>query len=1703
MEVRGTMKTVRRPLPVYQVGCWIVNACRAPAQGKYVDDGSQEQDCITTGFLLLPSDGGGSFITPTGGMTKEQACDFTCTSGNTRINIAGSTRECKAGGPGTYVSGSETQNCWAASSTITAELDTRGATAWAMSQAAEVTAAENCQVAGCKAANQALNAGKTKCADLTSGQYKSPSDHTVALCGTIAHAGSGASWATDQSGVTSADACKIACATDAGNHLGSDTTGTDATCEQQCSPTNAPADSGRKAWSSSDTNWSTTCKPTVCDAGYDDHDGNDTCEKTEAGFYASGSDRKDSQQCTVRYIDKKAKPASQNAVWSLAESTPLAVSAHTCRWDCKRGYEENLQGTDCVKEEEITTFNIKGLASHPDGISPKGSGSRTLVLEIVATGVTHWHVTPDASFTPNSITDPASVSWNQSDPTGDQDYTLVADSVSEGSVTLYLWIAGGTGTVKQAVTESDPFTLDMTAPTLSSVAIPSDTAKLVVGESNAHFNLSVSDADVTKYEYCFGQNCSDFEVIPNVTTSAAVRLSFDDLSSGTNYVTFRVSDWVGNVSETITETFALGNCTSDLAVTEDGSSDPIFENGLRTRTCNSERTSLGDWTVTCDENYHVNSDDHTCESNSRVCPNDELPVGATAGQQVWDVGGTAWNACVPAACDEYYKKNIDSDACVSQEEITQFEITGLAEVGSVGNEKKVSNSRSLSLEIAGTDIDRWYVTHTPEGTGANQFSPTTTSDVETALELTWTNSGDAAPTTYTLPDALGDGNHTLYVYGADGAGNVKIDPMTFAFYLDTTPPSFSITDTPSNPQIAEASATFQLQLEASGEIVSPTAEYCMASSKAFCKILGFTKFPQQSIPLSVTIDLSPHIQQARSNSIAFSTLMGVTFRVTDAVGNFKEETHTWSHYECVVGTKDVDTDFSNGKKERTCNSASGGLIGAKWGSWVIASCNADYQRNADADACIPAESIDSVLIISRTITYGQKSHVTNLRRLNLFMTGELVSHWYVTHIAPSTFTPTSTSDTEVGRTWSTSPITTYDLTGVSDGDITLYTYVADSAGKVKISPATTRFYLDTTPPTVELYKKPKASEANPAAHFKMRITNELTGAPIQCKYCRGTPCNKDNQFRACSTNDVPFIIGSLNSDPSVSFLQNGYGAKTISFKITDPIGNVSTSQYSWDFYHCIPDSNEFAKVDKYGEILSETEAKAFAEVKQELVLEKPGWQIDKTKAQIAFDAWIKTKPLRNKKKPKSQGPAKYKRTCASDGLSWGDDWSFDSCKGGYYKDVSYTKGDSCIPVLAKSGKYAPETGHIALACPNTLTANAAWTNAIGSSDPDHCTWDCNFGYTKSGATCSLSSAVTIHRGDIPNLRGATKGMTFGGDCSGTGSFRVEIFEGNYMRPFKWKDSHCGNDKTWEVSNWNLKSLLKTTIGKEILKIKVSHEGATATTTINNFCPNHYVAVPPDLGDYATQPFCVAKYEMKTKRGSNKMSNYADRPLERTRDKAITDCENLNNKNDSFKGTFDLITNNEWQALARNIEGVASNWSGGSVGSGYLSTGSNYSLMSRYRAFDNAVASKDDNKSCINTLGSQEGVSISCDSTTWHVNRRTFTLSNGEVIWDLAGNYAEFVKDSAAVNDSIFQQESRNLNNSIQYQLDDSSGSSRTSKGHFGSLGDYSNNQNYVRFIVGLNKGSGLIRGFSSVFSAIVGQNNDDISGFRCVYRPSP
>ena len=86
----------------------------------------------------------------------------------------------------------------------------------------------------------------------------------------------------------------------------------------------------------------------------------------------------------------------------------------------------------------------------------------------------------------------------------------------------------------------------------------------------------------------------------------------------------------------------------------------------------------------------------------------------------------------------------------------------------------------------------------------------------------------------------------------------------------------------------------------------------------------------------------------------------------------------------------------------------------------------------------------------------------------------------------------------------------------------------------------------------------------------------------------------------------------------------------------------------------------------------------------------------------------------------------------------------------------------------------------------------------------------------------------------------------------------------------------------------------------------------------------------------------------------------------------------------------LITNNERMTIARNIEMVTSNWSGGAVGSGYIYSGHNDGTPNTALASD----TNDNNGYYLTgqTTGNQ---------------RRTLTLTNGEVIWDLAGNVWEW------------------------------------------------------------------------------------------------
>lgn len=186
-------------------------------------------------------------------------------------------------------------------------------------------------------------------------------------------------------------------------------------------------------------------------------------------------------------------------------------------------------------------------------------------------------------------------------------------------------------------------------------------------------------------------------------------------------------------------------------------------------------------------------------------------------------------------------------------------------------------------------------------------------------------------------------------------------------------------------------------------------------------------------------------------------------------------------------------------------------------------------------------------------------------------------------------------------------------------------------------------------------------------------------------------------------------------------------------------------------------------------------------------------------------------------------------------------------------------------------------------------------------------------------------------------------------------------------------------------------------------ITASNEGGSGIATLNiavkGPCPTNYIAVPANSAVGTNGDFCVAKYEMKNNSGIA-TSQMAFTPwVSIDQPTARTNCSAL--------GTgYHLITNPEWMTIARSIELTAVNWSGGAVYSGALNKG--HTDSSPLSALDASV----DNDGCF-------GTGQTCSDTVWDSQRRTFTLSNGEVIWDFAGNVWEWVDWQVAQSDKAY------------------------------------------------------------------------------------
>lgn len=157
------------------------------------------------------------------------------------------------------------------------------------------------------------------------------------------------------------------------------------------------------------------------------------------------------------------------------------------------------------------------------------------------------------------------------------------------------------------------------------------------------------------------------------------------------------------------------------------------------------------------------------------------------------------------------------------------------------------------------------------------------------------------------------------------------------------------------------------------------------------------------------------------------------------------------------------------------------------------------------------------------------------------------------------------------------------------------------------------------------------------------------------------------------------------------------------------------------------------------------------------------------------------------------------------------------------------------------------------------------------------------------------------------------------------------------------------------------------------------------------CPSGFIIVPGST-TYGTSDFCVMKYEAKRVGVTNvPISTAASTPwvsIAQTNG-THTDATTYSQNVADCTGCH-LITEAEWMTIVQNVLSVSSNWSSGIVGTDYIYSGHN----------DNAPA---------NALAADTNDSNGYygETNIGGNQRRTLTLTNGEVIWDMAGNVHEW------------------------------------------------------------------------------------------------
>jgi prepilin-type N-terminal cleavage/methylation domain-containing protein len=203
---------------------------------------------------------------------------------------------------------------------------------------------------------------------------------------------------------------------------------------------------------------------------------------------------------------------------------------------------------------------------------------------------------------------------------------------------------------------------------------------------------------------------------------------------------------------------------------------------------------------------------------------------------------------------------------------------------------------------------------------------------------------------------------------------------------------------------------------------------------------------------------------------------------------------------------------------------------------------------------------------------------------------------------------------------------------------------------------------------------------------------------------------------------------------------------------------------------------------------------------------------------------------------------------------------------------------------------------------------------------------------------------------------------------------------------------------FQVSNASLSSqAFCLTATNSSTSYRITNDGTPTSGTCSGVvlggvsCPSGFIVVPGS-STYGTSDFCTMKYAASQASATVPISQAGSAPwVSISQTNAISYSANVA----GCTGCH-LITEPEFMTIAQNVLSVASNWSSGVVGSGYIYSGNNDGTPANALAADS------------NDANGYAGTGNTSPSN----QRRTLTLTNGEVIWDLAGNVWEWTSGTS-------------------------------------------------------------------------------------------